>query len=274
MAALDAVHEQQQFFLVAQLPQAEQIFRRGGRDAAFALHAFDQDGDGRGRNRVPRGVQIVERNVPETRRHRLEPFFHLVLAGGGDAGERPAMKGIRRRENFKPALVVAEFPGQLEQTFIRLRAAVGEKAFARADALDDFSREPALRLGEIQIRDVNQFFRLLHQRLRDGRVRVAEAANGDAAAEVEVAFAGDIENVAASAVAQREIKASVAGHDVFAEQIAHGLELVVNERRRRWNDFFHRRIVLTAKERKGYKKFISRLARRPRFRCRAREQPD
>ena len=48
MAALHAVHEQQQFLLVAQRAQAEQIFRRGGRDAAFALHAFDQNGDGRG----------------------------------------------------------------------------------------------------------------------------------------------------------------------------------------------------------------------------------
>ena len=127
MAALHAVHEQQQFFLVAQRAQAEQIFRRGGRDAAFALHAFNHDGDGRGRNRVARRVQIVERNVPEARHHRLETFFDLVLAGGGDAGQRAAVKGIRRRQNFKPAFVVAEFPRELEQAFVRLRAAVGEK---------------------------------------------------------------------------------------------------------------------------------------------------
>ena len=127
MSALHAVHEQQQFFLVAQRAQAEQIFRRGGRDAAFALHAFDHDGDGRGRNRVARGFQIIERNVPEARHHRLKTFFDLVLAGGGDAGERPAVKGIRRGQNFKPAFVVAEFPRELEQAFVRLRAAVGEK---------------------------------------------------------------------------------------------------------------------------------------------------
>ena len=215
MAALHAVHEQQQFFLVAQRAQAEQIFRRGGRDAAFALHAFNQNGDGRGRNRVARGGQIVERNVPEARRHRLEPFFDLVLAGGGDAGQRAAVKGIRRRQNFKPAFVVAEFPRQLEQTFVGLRAAVGEKTFARADAFDDFRGQPALRLGEIQIGDVDQFSRLLDERLGDGRMRVAEAAHGDAAAEVEIAFARDIKNIAARAVAQREVKPPVAGHDVL-----------------------------------------------------------
>jgi hypothetical protein len=40
-------------------------------------------------------------------------------------------------------------------------------------------------------------------------------------------------------VAEHEVEAAIAGHDVLAEQFPHGLELVVNERRRRWNDFFH-----------------------------------
>ena len=220
MSALHAVHEQQEFFLVAQRAQAEQIFRRGGRDAAFALHAFNQDGDRRGRNRVARGGQIVERNVPETRRHRLETLFDLVLAGGGDAGQRAAVKRIRRRQNFKPAFVVAEFPRQLEQAFVGFRAAVGKKTFAGADAFDEFGGQPALRLGEIQIRDVNQLARLLDERLGDGRVRVAEAAHGDARAEIEVAFAGDIKQITARAVAEHEVKTPVARHDVFAEQFA------------------------------------------------------
>ena len=232
MSALHAVQEQQQLFLVAQRAQAEQIFRRGRRDAAFALHALNHDGDGRGRNRVARGGQIIERNVPETRRRRLETFFDLVLAGGGDAGQRPSMKGIRRRQNFKPAFVVAEFAGELEQAFVGFRAAVGKKAFARADALDEFGGQPALRFGEIQVRDVNQFARLLDERLGDGRMRVAETAHGDARAEIEVAFARDIKQIAARAVTEHEVEAAIAGHDVFAEQFPHRLELVVNERRR------------------------------------------
>jgi hypothetical protein len=67
------------------------------------------------------------------------------------------MKGIHRRQNFKTAFVVAEFPRELEQALVGFRAAVGKKAFARADALDEFSGQPALRLGEIQVRDVNLF---------------------------------------------------------------------------------------------------------------------
>ena len=184
--------------------------------------------------------QIVEGNVPEARHHRLETFFHFVLAGGGNARQRPAVKGIGRGQNFKPAFVVAEFARELEQAFVRLRAAVAEKNFARADAFHDFGGQPALRLGEIKIRDVDQFFRLLDERLGDGRMRVAEAIDRDAAAEVEITFARDIKNVAARAVAQHEFKASVAGHDILREQFADGLVLVAHDRRRRWNNFFHR----------------------------------
>ena len=41
------------------------------------------------------------------------------------------------------------------------------------------------------------FLGLLDERLGDGRMRVAEAADGDAAAEVEIALAGDVKNIAA-----------------------------------------------------------------------------
>ena len=158
MAALDAVHEQQQLFLVAQRAQAQQIFRRRGRDAALALDALDQNGGGRGRNRVARGGQIIVGNVPEARHHRLKAFFDFVLAGGGNARQRAAVKGIDRRENFKTALVMAEFARELEKPFICLRPAVAEKNFAGADAFDQLGGQPALRFGEIKIRDVDQFF--------------------------------------------------------------------------------------------------------------------
>ncbi len=196
---------------------------------------------GRRRNGGTRGGEIVERNVPETRHRRLETFFDFFLAGGGDAGERPSVKRIGRGQNFKPAFVVAEFSRELEQAFVRLRAAVGEKNFSSADAFHNFRRQPALRFGEIQIGNVDQFSRLLDERFGDGRMRVAEAAHGDAAAEIEIAFAGDVENIAACAVAQHEFKAAVAGHDVFRKQLADGFVVVADNRRRRWHNFFHLR---------------------------------
>jgi len=74
-----------------------------------------------------------------------------------------------------------------------------------------------LRFGEIQVRDVDEFARLFGQGLGDGRVGVPERADGDAAAEVEVAFARDVEQITARAVAQDDLEASVAGHDVVRE---------------------------------------------------------
>ena len=203
--------------------------------------------------------------MPEAGHHRLKTFFHLVLSGGGDAGERPSVKGIRRGQNFKPAFVMAEFPRQLEQAFVRLRAAVAEKNFAGADAFDEFGGQPALRLGEIKIRDVDEFFGLLDERLGDGRVRVAEAIHGDAAAEVEIALARDIKDVAARAVAQHEVKASVAGHDIFREQFADGLVVVAHNGRRCWNNFFHLRLA-NRKSKIVNRKLFLRRKRVPGFR--------
>src|SRR5262245_57455642 len=44
VAALDAVHEEQEILLVAQLAQAQQIFRQGWSNTAFTLDAFDENG--------------------------------------------------------------------------------------------------------------------------------------------------------------------------------------------------------------------------------------
>ena len=79
---------------------------------------------------------------------------------------------------------------------------------------------------------MDEFFGLFDERLGDGRVRVAETAHGDAGAQVEIAFARDIKQVTARSVTEHEVEAAVARHNVFAEQFPHGLELVVNERRR------------------------------------------
>ncbi len=125
-----------------------------------------------------------------------------------------------------------EFSRQLEQTLVGLRAAVGKEAFARAEASDDFRREPALRFGEIQIGNVNQLPGLLDEGLGDGRMRVAQTAHGNAAAEIKVALARHVENVTAQAVAQNEIESAIAGNDIPCKQFPHRLVLVVDERRR------------------------------------------
>ena len=160
-------------------------------------------------------AEIVVRHVPESLAPRFESLLHLVLAGGGDAGERPAVKGIEGGEDFEAAFVVAELAGELEQALVGLGAAVAEKAFAGADEIDQRLGQPPLRFVVVEIRNVDELARLLDQRLGDGRVRVAERGDGDAAAEIEVAPARHVEHVAAGAVAERDVEARVTGHDMF-----------------------------------------------------------
>ena len=100
------------------------------------------------------------------------------------------------------------------------------------DQIHEASRQPALRLVIIEIGNVDQLARLLDERLGDGRVRVAERGHRDAAAEIEIALAGDVKNVTARAVAQHDIKAPVARHHVFLEQRLHARHIVAHDGRR------------------------------------------
>src|SRR5579885_1147628 len=115
--------------------------------------------------------------MPETRHRRLEAFFNLFLAGGGDGRKRPAMEGIDGGDDFKTALVVAEFAGELEQALVGLDAAVGKETFAGADEVDERLRESPLRSVIIKIGNMDELARLLDQGLGDGRGRMAERAD-------------------------------------------------------------------------------------------------
>src|ERR1700723_1936056 len=68
---------------------------------------------------------------------------------------------------------------------------------------------------------------------------MAKACHRDAAPQIQITVAGDIKNFAARAMAQRQVEAPVAGHHVLGEQLADRLELVMNNRRRHWNNLFH-----------------------------------
>src|SRR5206468_9245353 len=154
----------------------------------------------------------------ETWHGRLKAFLDFLLTRRGQARQRSAMKRIERGDDFVAAFVVAELARQFEQSFVRLRAAVAEKEFARSEQIDQCFSQAALRLRVIKIRDMNEFARLFQQRLGDGRVRVAETAHRDAAAQVEKAPTGHVVEVAAGPVAQRKFKPRIAWDDVFLEQ--------------------------------------------------------
>lgn len=163
MAALHGIDHQQQVSFITERPEPEQVFRAGWRDAPFALDALDQHGCGGGSEGGPHGLQIVERHMPEARGHRLKALLHLVLTGGGDAGQGPAMEGVEGGDDLEPALVVAEFPGQLVEPLVGFGAAVAKEHLARGEVTDQLPGQPALRFMVVEVRDVGQLFRLLDQ---------------------------------------------------------------------------------------------------------------
>jgi len=100
-------------------------------------------------------------------------------------------------------------------------------------------RQPALRLVVIEIRGVDKLAGLFDQRLGNGRVPVAERTDGNAAAQIQVAPASDVIEVAARAVAEHDVKATIARHHVLLEKRLHGRHVVAHDGRRRWNNVFH-----------------------------------
>ena len=239
MAALHAVHEQQQLLFVAQLAQAEEVLRGGGHHAAFALDALDHNGGCRRRERGAHGGEIIVRNLAETGHLRLKALLDLLLAGRGYAGERPAVEGVNRCNDFKAAIVVTELAGQLEQALIGLDAAIAEEAFARANEADKRLRQAALRLVIIEIGRVDELARLLDQCLGNGRVPVTQRTDSNAAAQIQVTTAGNVVKIAARSVAEHDVKAAIARHHVLLKQGLHGSHVVAHDGRRRWNNVFH-----------------------------------
>ena len=62
---------------------------------------------------------------------------------------------------------------------------------------------------------------MLDKRLGDGPMAVAEATDGDAAAEIQVALAGHIIDVTAGALAQDQVEPAITGDDVPLKQGPH-----------------------------------------------------
>ena len=118
------------------------------------------------------------------------------------------------RQDFVASLVVSEFSGQFVKSFVCFRAAVAKKAASRRDQPNECFREQCLRFCEIKVRDMEELPRLLEQRVGDFRIRMTEGADRDAAAEIEVAFSGDIVNVAPFAVVESQIETGVGWNHV------------------------------------------------------------
>ena len=117
-------------------------------------------------------------------------------------------------------LVVAETPGRLDESVVRLRAGVREEHLARDLHVVRVHLLGQLRLLRdlIEIRAMQQRARLLADRLGQPRVAVAERAHGDAGAEIEVTFPLLVPDAGTLATRDREGKAAVRRQDMLLEK--------------------------------------------------------
>src|ERR1051326_1843075 len=149
------------------------------------------------------------------------------------------MGGVYWGDNLQTALVMGEFVRLFEQAFVGLATAVAEEAFARSNEVDEGLSEASLGFVIIIVRDVNELARLIDECLGNGRMRMAEGANGNAAAEIEIAFACNIKDVTARAMRQDEVEPPVRGDNILLENGLDGRDIVAHDGRRRRSDFFH-----------------------------------
>src|SRR5439155_24148966 len=78
---------------------------------------------------------------------------------------------------------------ELDRRLDALRARVAEERVRAAEALGQERGEPLHRLGPVEVRDVPQLVELLVRRRERRRMKMAEADDGDAAEEIQVAAA-------------------------------------------------------------------------------------
>src|SRR2546423_412449 len=149
------------------------------------------------------------------------------------------MKGGYSSDDFKTAFVVAKFPGELEQTLVGLDTAVAKEAFAGTDQAHEGLSQPALRFVIIKVRNVDQLARLLNERLGDRRMGVAERADGDTAAQIEVAFAGNIIDITARPVTEHNVETAITRHHILVKKRLHGGDIIADNGRWRRENFLH-----------------------------------
>ncbi len=176
--------------------------------AALALDGLEQD---RGRLRADVLGKRLGGCEDRAGHERLECFPLRRLAGHRERAERaPVERAVERDELAAPGHLARP----LERGFDRLRARVAEERLRAAEDVGELQRQLLHRLGGVEIRDVPQPVELRVRRREWRRVAVAEADDGDAGEQVEIALAVGVDEPRAFAVGERDVEARVGGEEL------------------------------------------------------------
>ena len=213
-AGLDLVEDEEAAVLVAQLAQPPQALGRHDADAALALDRLDQDRRSLRADRRAQSFVIAERHNVETRQQRRIALCQLGAADGRDARHGPAVE--RTLEGHDP-VPLRRARGRemaadhLDRALDRFRTRVAHEDGVRERGADQPLGEPRKLRDLEQVGDVPDPAGLLDQRRGEVGVTVAQARDGDAAAEVEHAAAVAAVEPRPLTAREREIVAPVHG---------------------------------------------------------------
>ena len=198
---------------------------------AFALHRLGENRHRAGNfDRSLQRRDVIERHVPESLDHRLESLLHLLLPRRRNAAKRAPVKTSEHRHDADPRrrriwrnTLVAEFPRELVQRLIRLRAGVAkEHLAARIHETHEPRGEFPLRARVVKIRHMHERRRLLLQHAHHPGMRVADARHRDACAEIQIALPILVPHFAAASAREPQIKATIGRNHVPVVKFACG----------------------------------------------------
>ena len=125
------IKKEQEVVSLAKFLCTPEEFRGRQMDPSFSLNGFKHDGAGRWSDDGGKGLEVVEWAVSESRKERIESFFHLVLRGSGNPSECSTVKGLVKGDDFMTGIASvfgpAETSGELDESVVGFGSGVTEK---------------------------------------------------------------------------------------------------------------------------------------------------
>ena len=223
VAGLHLIDHEQNVTRLRQFPCGLDVFLRQAVHAALALNGFDQQGAyvAHVQRRLQR-VCVVGGHMPESLREGPEIMMERILPRGRQRGEGAAVEAVFQRED-DGAHVFAVLEGAvttrgLDGAFVGLRAGVAEKHALHARALAQALRQERLRRGVVQVAGVGKLPGLRAHRRDPALIPIAQGIHGDAAAHVDIGFAGLVIQMAALAPHKGDGSAGIGMGHILAVQ--------------------------------------------------------